>query len=277
MRVDDDERKLAQILESARKIEAGDGNRKHHLVPASYLRRWEEGGRIRVTEIDAPKTYCVRPEVAGRETDFYRLEADGIDPDELPPLAMEVLLSVIEGKAKQAVDALLYGRDLTREELEYMSWFLALQVTRGRAFRAQMRESVHETFKLQYGDMDEDAIRRRLAENGGPVTPEAVAAAKDGLRKVAAGGHPTGCSLVRARRTDRWRPRAVLPPAHLADVRGAAAARDERRAGGRTRRSRGAPRRAGWVRRRARHPLPTFAVAAARAAPPRPGARGTEP
>jgi hypothetical protein len=30
-----------------------------------------------VTDVEARHTYCARPETVGRETDFYRLEADG--------------------------------------------------------------------------------------------------------------------------------------------------------------------------------------------------------
>jgi hypothetical protein len=90
--IGDDER-VAQLFEQARKIEAAHGGRKQHLVPASYLRRWAEDGRVRVTEVETRHSYVAKPEKVGLETDFYRLEADGIDPDEVPPLAMEVLLS----------------------------------------------------------------------------------------------------------------------------------------------------------------------------------------
>src|SRR4051794_4521934 len=41
------------VFEEARKsAQGGSAARKHHLVPASYLRRWEEDGQLRVTVID---------------------------------------------------------------------------------------------------------------------------------------------------------------------------------------------------------------------------------
>ncbi|WP_196804089.1 DUF4238 domain-containing protein [Marmoricola sp. URHB0036] len=79
---DDDDQKVADLFERARKIEANRGGRKQHLVPASYLHRWTEDGQVRVTDVESRRSYCARPETVGREADFYRLEADGLEPDE---------------------------------------------------------------------------------------------------------------------------------------------------------------------------------------------------
>jgi hypothetical protein len=40
--------------------------RKHHNVPESYLRRWEENGQIRVTEVDVGRDYVTSPGRAAR-------------------------------------------------------------------------------------------------------------------------------------------------------------------------------------------------------------------
>ena len=47
---------VAALFESARKSEKS-APRKHHLVPASYLVRWEVEGLLRVTETDTKKSY----------------------------------------------------------------------------------------------------------------------------------------------------------------------------------------------------------------------------
>jgi hypothetical protein len=43
----------------ARVRNPGSTLRKQHLVPGSYLARWAADGKIRVSEVDTSKTYCV--------------------------------------------------------------------------------------------------------------------------------------------------------------------------------------------------------------------------
>lgn len=185
VQVSDDE-KVAEIFERARTMEANRGGRKQHLVPASYLRRWAEGDQVRVTEVATRHSYCAKPDKIGRETDFYRLEADGIEPDEVPPLALEVLLGQIEGSAKLGLDELLADGQPDPEHGMYLAWFIALQATRGRAFRATLRAQAHETIKLQYGDLDAAGVRRLMRENGNEVTDEAVEAGLEAIAKIVA-------------------------------------------------------------------------------------------
>lgn len=182
-----DEEKVAQVFERARKIEAARGGRKHHLVPRSYLERWAEDGRVRVTEVDSRRSYCASPEKVGRETDFYRLEADGVDEDEVPPLALEVLLSEIEGSAKLGLDELLEFGEPTPENGMFLAWFIALQATRGRGFRATLRAQANEIARLQYETMDEAGVRRLMRSNGGAATDADVAAGMDAIAKIVAG------------------------------------------------------------------------------------------
>src|SRR4051794_26435246 len=85
-----------KLLEDARRSADQSAPRKHHLVPASYLRRWAEGGRIRVTQIEEKNSYLAAPEKAARETDYYRIEAPEISPDEVPPLLFETMLGRVE-------------------------------------------------------------------------------------------------------------------------------------------------------------------------------------
>src|ERR1700688_2673718 len=72
--------------------------RKHHLVPASYLRRWTRDGQLNVTDLpESKKTYSSSAETAARVTDFYAIRDEQIDEDELPPMLMETMLAKIEG------------------------------------------------------------------------------------------------------------------------------------------------------------------------------------
>lgn len=92
------------LMARARKSESASTPRKHHLVPASYLKRWAEGGKIRVSDVNAGRTYITAPEKAARETDYYRVQSEDIDPEFLPPLFLETFLSHIEDLGKQAID-----------------------------------------------------------------------------------------------------------------------------------------------------------------------------
>lgn len=68
------------IFEQAVKNAEGTPPRKHHLVPASYLRRWAEDGKVRVTVVDEGRSYLSAPETAACETDYYRLDHPDVDP-----------------------------------------------------------------------------------------------------------------------------------------------------------------------------------------------------
>ena len=61
---------VAAMFERARNNEKS-APRKHHVIPASYLARWERDARIRVTETDSKRTYTPSPELRrqpGRRT-----------------------------------------------------------------------------------------------------------------------------------------------------------------------------------------------------------------
>ena len=98
---------VAALFESAKKSEQA-APRKHHLIPASYLVRWEVASKLRVTETSTTTTYRIRDNAA-RETDFYRMESDDLDSDEIPPLLFETILSRLEGAAPAVIDLLIEG------------------------------------------------------------------------------------------------------------------------------------------------------------------------
>src|SRR5687768_9881753 len=95
----DEEQELNRMLDRAHKSVA----RKHHLVPEFYLSRWAAEGQLRVTEATSRHTYLTTPSKAAIETDFYRIDAEEVNPKEVPPLLFETLLSDIEGNAAEAI------------------------------------------------------------------------------------------------------------------------------------------------------------------------------
>ena len=149
--------------------EAGSPARKHHLVPASYLRRWAEDGKVRVTEVDERRTYVRSPETAARETDFYRLEHPELDKDLVPPQFYETLLSKVEGNAHRVAEALLKHGPAGMPNPESAALFalhLAVSVTRGRAFRVKSQELLNDYYRLQYANVTDAGIAKRLREAG---------------------------------------------------------------------------------------------------------------
>lgn len=166
------------LLEASRRNEAGTPPRKHHLVPASYLRRWAEDGKVRVTVVDEHRTYVTSPGTAARQTDFYRIEHPAVDPYEMPPLLFETILSRVEETAHNVIDQLLEHRDVTKldsENLYEFAWHLALSITRGRAFRAEQQAIANDFYKLQYSRVTDEGIRALLEERGIDPSPQEVA------------------------------------------------------------------------------------------------------
>lgn len=190
---------VTKLLQDARNLTAS-VPRKHHLVPASYLRRWEEAGALRVTEVDARRDYVTSAGKAARETDFYRVSADGIDPGEMPPLLFELLLGQIEGWGKTAIDRLLLpSADLNLDMVAKLAWFLAMQFTRGASFRREARHLTNEFFKVTYCDMSDDGIRDELKRRGAIPTADLVTSSRrllDGVRDGSVTVEPQDAALV---------------------------------------------------------------------------------
>jgi hypothetical protein len=174
--------------------------RKHHIVPASYLRRWEENGKIRVTEVETGRDFVTSPGRAARETDFYKVESEDLDPAEMPPLLFELVLGHIEGWGKEAIDHLLSPSCVLDPEMAAkFAWFLAMQFTRGASFRRERQHLTNEFFKLQYSELSDEGIRRMLKRQGGDPTGEMIASFRrflDGLRDGSVTVEPQHAALV---------------------------------------------------------------------------------
>lgn len=151
--------------------------RKHHVVPASFLRRWTEERQLRVTEVDEGRSWITTAEKAGRRTDYYNLASEDLDPDQVPPLLAETLLSEIEALGKNAIDALLDKgvKDLSHQERSDLAVFLGFQSVRGDSTREMIRKVANDDFKIQYGQLNNDGIRRELIKRGLEATEASVA------------------------------------------------------------------------------------------------------
>lgn len=183
-------REVQALYDQARKSDTKDAPRKHHLVPASYLRRWAEGGKVRVTVIDEGRSYLSAPESAARETDYYRVEHPQIDPTATPPLLAETILGRLEGNAKTVIDNLLATRDpnhLSPQALVEFALFLAMCITRGKTFRDETQEMLADLYRLQWANVTDAGIDARLRQHGVDPTPALIAEHREFLDDLAAG------------------------------------------------------------------------------------------
>jgi hypothetical protein len=175
------------MLERAKRNEAS-APRKQHVVPGSYLARWAEGDLLQVTDINSHTAYITSPKKAARITDFYRVEAEELDPQEFPPLLFETLLSDVEDWGKRAIDDLLDGGgELDPAVAAKFAWFLGMQFTRGSTHRREMRVMANEMFKRTYSGMSDMAIRRRLTKEGTAPDEETVAQMRECLDQIRQG------------------------------------------------------------------------------------------
>ncbi|MFC4033741.1 DUF4238 domain-containing protein [Streptomyces polygonati] len=180
------DRLLRSLLEQARKAALKSAPKKHHLIPASYLRRWQEGRNIRVTWVDEGRSYLNSPENAARETDYYLLASPDVDPETVPPLLFEVMLGEVEQWAKAVIDKIISSglASISMRERVELAWFLAFQVTRGHRFRVRQREMANDLMVLQYGDLTPEGARHLLKERKLAVTDSAVEEAVEASRQL---------------------------------------------------------------------------------------------
>lgn len=177
-RVNVESPELLALLESARRSDGPSAPKQHHLVPASYLRRWAENKSIQVTDLDDDcRTFLSSPKNIAKEKDYYRVEAEEVDPEIVPPLLYETMLSGIENWGKQAIDELLVHQPWEIDNPELMAYFvayLAFQYTRGQGHRQMQRDMTANLFRITHGDMTDQQIVARLKKSGRPTTEEAV-------------------------------------------------------------------------------------------------------
>lgn len=154
--------------------------RKHHVVPASYLRRWTEAKQLRVTNVDEVNSWTCAPEKAARITDFYSMASDDLDPAVVPPLFAETQLSEIEELGKHAIDEFLqYGlSSRSSTSKDSLAIFLGFQHVRGTGTRERSQAITREQFKMQYGDLSDEKLSELAQKSSVPPSPEQLAESK---------------------------------------------------------------------------------------------------
>lgn len=185
------EKALRDLLEEARQSgESPSAQRRHHIVPAFYLKHWAEDGKLRVTDIDKGRSWPATPRRAATESDYYRIDSPELDPTEVPPLLFEVTLSRVERWGADFIDAAIADQDsLLRDEEQRVlfSVYMAFQYLRGRNFRSFYQAAINDYFKLTYGEMTDAGIRRFVEDGGREPTDQAIAEVRQFLGHLNSG------------------------------------------------------------------------------------------
>lgn len=115
--------------------------RKHHVVPAFYLKRWEERGQLLVVDKQLNTAYRARADRVARETDFYRLDEEVFTEGD--PLRIERLLGAVEGlMAETIVDLVDRGCPIDDNHVEALAMFYATWVFRSHEYRDRVQRTV---------------------------------------------------------------------------------------------------------------------------------------
>ncbi|ACU72766.1 hypothetical protein Caci_3877 [Catenulispora acidiphila DSM 44928] len=175
----------------------------HHLVPQMYLRNFADAGKLKAVARQPPhRSHTSSVKNACNEVGFYELPPEELSQDDplrdgWDPEFVEKFLSQVEGDAAPIIEAMVAGDfPLSAKDRNVMSLFIALQVTRGWAFRDRAQQTVERLSPdvLQMC-MREEAIRERLTAEGRPVNRRAIKNIQRQLAEVPAITLPQG-SLV---------------------------------------------------------------------------------
>lgn len=135
--------------------------------------RWESRGGLWATDLILKKQFKTNAKSVARETDFYRVDDDEVDPEVIPPLLVETLLSKVEGLAIRVIDALIAdgAESLDGPERVVAATYVATQIVRGRHHRAAMRCLATGVTRYTLGELDANQARERL---GADLTDDEV-------------------------------------------------------------------------------------------------------
>lgn len=121
--------------------------KRHHHVPAFYLRGFADGERIRTVQLPGETRYANSVRKTAAENGFYAVPGhpDGDD-------AFEKVLSPIEGDAASIIARIEGGEwPLPPEDRTVLAYFIALQVTRGPEQRRNMDQLAASMTRLEVG------------------------------------------------------------------------------------------------------------------------------
>jgi hypothetical protein len=161
--------------------------RKHHIIPAFYLAGFtltgSATGRLHVLHYPTGRRYISTPRKACRETDFYRVEEPGADPN-----LVENLLAWHEGVVAPfvhhiATTGTVTGRGQVGEALALAASIAA----RSRRGRHQLKVALASrlAMRLRRGEvLEDDWERLRAAELRNGATPEEVPSYREAIHRL---------------------------------------------------------------------------------------------
>jgi hypothetical protein len=147
--------------------------RAHHYVPqcwlAGFTETGEKDGQLWVTDLYRKKQWPSSPANTGHRRDFYRTSAP-----ELDPVQFEKLLSRVEDSVAPLLKV-LHETTPTRDELELLLLFIAMQWVRVPAFRPfmlKLADSITRT-KFEKALASPEAWTAMLKDIGTPLDERA--------------------------------------------------------------------------------------------------------
>lgn len=133
------------------------------MVSRFYLKPWTVEGVLHRTVVDTGRWSDLGTKGVGWAPDFYRLEAEDLDPVKTPPLVAEVIFGEFENVAKPHIASLLDrppGVVRGDELIADMSMYVAAQFVRGRTFRDEQLALLEWS-----GRQDQTELTTRLARS----------------------------------------------------------------------------------------------------------------
>lgn len=142
--------------------------RRHHTVPAFYLRGFAEGDQISTIRLPGVHRFVQSVGDASVAKDFYTVDGHENGSD-----VIEKALSEVEGAAAAVLRSVDAGRwPLAEEDRATLGYFMALQAVRVPQQRRTLDNVAAQMVRLQIGAGGKEALRRRLEQQGGAVTDE---------------------------------------------------------------------------------------------------------
>lgn len=137
------------------------GPRKHHIVPAFYLGAFTPSGtrgdKLYVFDHNTGRHYRTSPDKACRETDYYRIEAEGADPN-----VIEDVLSWHENVVAPYQRTLAQGKVTDKRQVGETIALAASIAVRNRRGRARLEAALAANLgkALRHGEVSREKWER---------------------------------------------------------------------------------------------------------------------
>jgi hypothetical protein len=110
--------------------------RQHHFLPECYLKGFTRGGgQLFALDLKKREFYFASPKKLGKQRDFNRVDADGLDPD-----ALEKALAKFEGQLAPALKRVCSGQSLSDNDWGFVLNLISVIAARNPNFRKNFRD-----------------------------------------------------------------------------------------------------------------------------------------